>query len=184
MAKKTDNSNIGANLLWMHKFKKLYRTISVNGGFNHTESQGTALLYSNIDFYRNGVIDSTRTLDQNTITDNVLNSINTRIAYTEPLVKDFYLELSYAFGLTRNANNRNIFSNDGAGNYNQFIDSLSNDFQFNSLSNAPELISGIIKRNSTSLWELQLLSPAWISAILRKEPRVVTILLIIRPGLT
>lgn len=134
---KTDNSNIGANLLWMHKFKKLYRTISVNGGFNHTESQGTALLYSNIDFYRNGVIDSTRTLDQNTITDNVLNSINTRIAYTEPLMKDFYLELSYAFGLTRNANNRNIFSNDGAGNYNQFIDSLSNDFQFNSLSNAP-----------------------------------------------
>ncbi|MGE9314322.1 outer membrane beta-barrel protein [Niabella sp. CJ426] len=134
---KTDNSNIGANLLWMHKFKKLYRTISVNGGFNHTEAKGTALLYSNIDFYRNGVVDSTGELDQNTISDNVLNNINTRIAYTEPLLKDFYLELSYAFGLTKNANNRNVFFNDGTGRYNQFIDSLSNDFQFNTLSNAP-----------------------------------------------
>ncbi len=133
----TDNSNIGANLLWMHKFKKTYRTISVNGGFNHTTSRGNALLYSNIDFYSNGAVDSTHTLDQNTLSDNMLNNINTRIAYTEPLVKDLYLELNYAFGLTKNNNNRNVFFNNGSSNYNQFVDSLSNDFQFNTISNAP-----------------------------------------------
>ncbi|HMR82575.1 MAG TPA: TonB-dependent receptor family protein [Niabella sp.] len=133
---KTDNQNISANLLWMHKFKKLYRTISVNGGFNHTESKGEALLYSKLDFYKNGAIDSTAIIDQNTLSDNVSNNVNTRIAYTEPLMKDVYLELNYAFNLGKNTNDRNVYANNG-GSYNDFIDSLSNNYEFNSISNAP-----------------------------------------------
>ncbi|MCH5597602.1 hypothetical protein [Niabella ginsengisoli] len=47
-----DNTNINANLLWMHKFKKLYRTISINGGFNYTKSAGSDMLYSKLDFLK------------------------------------------------------------------------------------------------------------------------------------
>lgn len=133
---KSDNSNINANLLWMHKFKKLYRTISVNGGFNYTESKGDAFLYSKLDFYKNGAVDSTTVIDQQTLSDNISNNVNTRIAYTEPLMKDVYLELNYVFSLGKNTNDRNVYASN-AGTYNKFIDSLSNNYEFNSISNAP-----------------------------------------------
>ena len=132
----TDNSNIDANLLWMHKFKKLYRTLSVNGGFSHTQGKSDAFLYSQLDFYKEGILDSTSIIDQQTLSDNLANNVNTRIAYTEPLMKDVYLELNYAFSLGKNTNNRNVFANNG-GNYNELIDSLSNNYEFNSISNAP-----------------------------------------------
>lgn len=135
--RENDNTNINANLLWMHKFKKLYRTISVNGGFNHSESKGRDLFYSELDFYKNGAIDSTAIVDQNTLSDNLSSNYNTRIAYTEPLIKDVYLELNYSFGLTKSTNNRNIFANNGAGIYNQLVDSLSNNYEMNLMSNAP-----------------------------------------------
>lgn len=134
---KTDNSNINANLLWMHKFKKLYRTLSIKGDVNHTETKGNSFLYSKLDFYKEGNIDSSSIIDQNTIFNNISNSISTRLAYTEPLMKDVYLELSYTLGLSRNTNDRNIYANNGSESYSNFIDSLSNNYEFNSLSNAP-----------------------------------------------
>lgn len=132
-----DNSNINANILWMHKFKKLYRTISINGGFNYTQMKGNNLLFSSLDFYKDGLVDSTKTIDQNTFNNNISNSFTTRIAYTEPLMKDFYMELSYAFGLTKNKNDRDVFAANELGEYSNFIDSLSNNYEFNNLSNAP-----------------------------------------------
>ncbi len=135
---KADNTNINANLLWMHKFKKLYRTLSVNGGFNHTTANGDALLYSKLDFYKNGTVDSSAIIDQQTLSDNLSNNINGRIAYTEPLMKDVYLELNFAFNSGKNTNDRKVYAENG-GVYNRLIDSLSNNYEFNSLSNAPGL---------------------------------------------
>nr|WP_262915268.1 outer membrane beta-barrel family protein [Niabella ginsengisoli] len=71
------------------------------------------------------------------MSDNLSNNYNTRIAYTEPLMKDVYLELSYAFGLTNNTNDRNVYANSGTGIYDNLIDSLSNNYELNLMSNAP-----------------------------------------------
>lgn len=134
---KNDNKNFNTNLLWMHKFKKQYRTLSINANLNHITSNGDALLYSKLDFYENGSVDSSHIIDQQTLSHNVSNNFNTRLTYTEPLMQDFYLELSYGFTLNRNKNDRRIYANDGIGNYSQFIDSLSNNYEFNNVSNAP-----------------------------------------------
>ena len=65
--------------------------------------------------------------------------MNTKIAYTEPLIKDTYLELSYAFSYNANSNERITNENDGSGKYTNRIDSLSNSFEFNRLVNTPGL---------------------------------------------
>ena len=134
-----DNTSTGlnSNILWMHKFKKLYRTLSVNTGFNYNKSEGDGFLYSNLIFYKNDDSVSNRLIDQNTITDNQSKSFNTRLSYTEPLAKDIYMELNYSFYNSNNTNNRQIFAKSAAGKYDDFIDSLSNDFVYKNMSNTP-----------------------------------------------
>jgi hypothetical protein len=46
------------------------------------------------------------TTDQENITDNINNTIGTKISYTEPLKKDFYMELTYGFTYINNKNDR------------------------------------------------------------------------------
>ncbi|MES1216621.1 MAG: outer membrane beta-barrel protein, partial [Bacteroidota bacterium] len=66
-------------------------------------------------------------------------SINTKIAYTEPLAKDFYMEASYTFGYYNNSNNRITNFTDNNGKYSELVDSLSNSYVFNRLINTPGL---------------------------------------------
>jgi len=134
---KNDNRNINTNLLWMYKFKKPFRTLSVNASYSNTESKSDGFLYSKINFYKNGIIDSSTVIDQNTLTNNMNNNLNSKLAYTEPLAKDMYMELSYAFGISGSSNDRSVYANSGSGNYNNIIDSLTNIYEFNSLSNSP-----------------------------------------------
>ena len=135
----SDQKAYNANLLWMHKFKKEFRTVSVNTSFNNSESKNNSFLYSKIDFYRNGTVDSTLINDQQNSINNNNSNITTRVAYTEPLAKDFYMETSYAFGYNKRNNNRDIMGKGTGGNYDQRIDSLSNDYEFNDISNSPGL---------------------------------------------
>src|SRR5687767_6613292 len=89
------NDAITSSLLWRHKFKKLSRTLSINTDLNWNQSENDGLLYSLNNYYRNGVIDNRDTIDQQNIRNNEGKSVNTKIAYTEPLLKDMYLEFSY-----------------------------------------------------------------------------------------
>lgn len=132
----TDQSAYRANLLWMHKFKKNFRTLSVNTAFNTNKSNSDGLLYSKIDFYDGAVVDSTSIIDQRNLISGDNKALVTRIAYTEPLAKDFYLETSYTFAMNNRNSIRDILSNNGLGYHNR-IDSLSNHYEFNDLSNSP-----------------------------------------------
>ncbi len=132
-----DQSAYNANLLWMHKFKKQYRTISVNTSFNANKSNSDGFLYSQLDFYKNDVVDSTNIIDQRNLINNTSNTIGSRISYTEPLAKDFYLETSYAFNRVNRNNVRDILAKGSGGQYDNRVDSLSNNFDYNEMSNTP-----------------------------------------------
>jgi len=134
---KLDQKSYNANLLWMHKFKKEFRSISVNAGVNASESKGDALVYSKTAFFNTSVGDSSVTIDQQNLVNNNNNNITSRIAYTEPLAKNFYMETSYSFATNKRQNNRDIFAKGSGGMYNDKIDSLSNDYEFNDISNSP-----------------------------------------------
>lgn len=69
------------------------------------------------------------------------------MAYTEPLAKDVYMEFSYNFSNANNTNNRDVYSkNDQSQAYDTFIDSLSNNYKYNIMSNMPGLNFRMVKK--------------------------------------
>ena len=135
----SDKNNVASSLLWRHKFKKLSRTLSVNTDYNWSQSMSDGLLYSLNNYYLNGSLSHRDTTDQQNIIDNNNNSISTKIAYTEPLRKDFYLELSYGFSYNNSKSDRITNFKSFNGKYEEEIDSLSNSFIFNRTANSPGL---------------------------------------------
>ena len=143
------NDAINTSLLWRHKFKKISRTLSVNTDLAWNRSKNDGLLYALNNYYSSGVIERRDTIDQQNLRNNEGKSINTKIAYTEPLLKDMYLEVSYAFNYNANSNERITNENDGSGKYTERIDSLSNAFEFNRLVNTPGLNFRVNKKKYT-----------------------------------
>lgn len=136
---KATNNAVASTLLWRHKFKKLSRTLSINTDFNWSRTDNTSFLYAVNNYYLQGSLAHIDTTNQQNIQNNENRSINTRIAYTEPLAKDFFLEASYSFGYYNNSNDRITNFKDNNGKYSKFVDSLSNSFVFNRLVNTPGL---------------------------------------------
>ncbi len=136
---KAENNSVVSSLLWRKKFKKLSRTLSVNTDFNWNKSLNDGILLSRTEFYNHGVFARYDSIDQQNIRNSEGKSVNAKIAYTEPLVKDTYLEFSYAFNYYNNDNNRITRVKDGSGKYEEEIDSLTNFFTFNRLVHTPGL---------------------------------------------
>ena len=133
----SDKNNVASSVLWRHKFKKIARTLSINTDFNWSRSKSNGLLYSLNNYYNNGVFNFRDTTDQENITDITNNTISTKISYTEPLAKDFYVELSYGFTYNNNQNDRLTNVKNINGKYEDMVDSLSNFFVFNRTQNTP-----------------------------------------------
>ena len=142
----TDRNNVTSNLLWRHKFKKLARTLSISSDFNWSRSKSNGLLYSLNNYYTNGLLDHRDTTDQQNITDNINNTLSSRVSYTEPLMKDFFMELTYGFTYTNNKSDRLTNIQNINGKYEELVDSLSNFFVFNRMQNTPGINFRINKK--------------------------------------
>ena len=135
----TDKNNVTSSLLYRHKFKKLARTLSINADFNWISTKSDGILYSLNNYYKNGVLYDRDTTDQVNITDNNNNTVSTRISYTEPLKKDFYMEVTYGLTYSNSKNDRQTNIKSINGKYEEMVDSLSNFFIFNRTQNTPGL---------------------------------------------
>ena len=133
----TDKNNVTSSLLYRHKFKKLARTLSINADFNWISSKSDGILYSLNNYYKNGALYDRDTTDQVNIIDNNSNTISSKISYTEPLRKDFYMELTYGFAYNNSKNDRLTNIKSINGKYEEMVDSLSNFFVFNRIQNTP-----------------------------------------------
>ena len=142
----TDRNNVVTNLLYRHKFKKLARTLSINTDYNWNRSQSNGLLYSLNNYYDNGILNDRDTTDQVNITDNNNNTISTKISYTEPLRKDFYMEVTYGFTYNNSKSDRLTNIKSINGKYEEMVDSLSNFFIFNRTQNTPGLSFRVNKK--------------------------------------
>ena len=129
----SDNNSINGTVLWKHRFKKPFRTLSINTDFTNFQSNNNGFQNSLTNFFSTGRIDTT---DQKNIRDNTGITSNTRIAYTEPLIKNMFMELNYSIIESKNSSDRKSFRR-GDGSYTEIIDSLSNNFNFNKLINKP-----------------------------------------------
>ncbi len=129
-----DKKNFNSSVIWRKKMQKKGRTISLNIDQSYNDQLTDGLLQSEIRFYDplTNLPDSIRLVDQKKINSLQNLSFNSRIAYTEPLWKDAFLELNYGYRLSNSEAFRNSLNKSTApdGKY-DIVDSLfSNDYNF------------------------------------------------------
>lgn len=87
-------------------------SLSFNNSLRKDNSKGTNYSHTT---YTGETED--KIIDQRTNTDNKTNSYNLSMSYVEPLGKDYFLQLSYSYGLNDSERIRDVRKRDGEGNY-------------------------------------------------------------------
>ncbi len=127
----SEDQNLIANIIWRKRFKKKGRTLSFNSDISLLNKNNNGFLFASNNFYSG--TPGTFITDQLKTTEERLNGISGKVAFTEAIWKNTILELNYRFAFNRNNALRNTLEGgtNGTGNYNTLIDSLSNHFVFN-----------------------------------------------------
>jgi hypothetical protein len=134
----SDKTSYFGSVLYRHKFKKARRTISLNASWNLLTSDASNTLVSNNNIYKSSIISSNQKLNQNRISSKSTTNVLANIAYTEPINKNYALELSYQLTANSGYNNQATFNySSSTGIYDDKVDSLSNNFYQNIIINKP-----------------------------------------------
>jgi hypothetical protein len=130
-----DQQMFNATAFYTKKLKKPGRTISVNLKQSLNENKSKGNLLSETDFYDdNGNPTTKEYVDQYKINDLSSSVFNSNFTYSEPLSKTFSVILNYGLNVNNSSADRKSFS-PIAGQYTQFVDSVSSNYSLNQLSN-------------------------------------------------
>ncbi len=130
-----DNANFNVNLLLKKKFKKQGRTISLNISNVYNASNADGFLRSLNSFYTKGVLFLNDSTDQEKRNDSKVNMFNSKIVYTEPLIKNLYAEINYAFRLSTNNAENLSYDKAADGKYSMLNDTFSTHYNFDVTTN-------------------------------------------------
>lgn len=125
----TSNSsgyNVAGDLLYQHKFKKLYRTLSLNVGtiINNKNANSTQNALNSFQD-----LSDSATIDQQAKTIGTSYKLNGNITYTEPAGKTGMVQLSYEPSYTWNKSDKETFNRDTVLQTYSLLDtSLSNKY--------------------------------------------------------
>lgn len=118
--------NFSANLLWQHKFRKKYRTLSVNAGTVINNKTGNTSQNADNLYVNEG---DSSTLNQKATIAGTSYQINGDIAYTEPAGKSGMIQLGYEPAYTWNNSDKRTNNYDTIGQHYSLLDTtLSNKF--------------------------------------------------------
>jgi hypothetical protein len=130
----SEKQALGADVVFNHKFKKARRTLSLNTNLNYLTSDAD-ILFKSDNFYASEP-DSILRQQKNRDRQNV--KVSAKATYTEPLNKDFSLELSYQFANTNSLNNLETYNlNPINSKFDLFDNNFSNNFKSNLTQNTP-----------------------------------------------
>ena len=108
--------NGNARVMWRQKFNKTGRTLSLDARYTISRNAIDGWNYSNTNVYDESDY-TTTTVDQQYTTKTSSDGINARLAYTEPLWKNTYLEASYRMNYQNRSTVKETFDKDASGNY-------------------------------------------------------------------
>lgn len=143
---RSETNSLTSSLLWRHKFQKISRTLSINADINYNRTTNNGFLLGLNNYYSNNILTRRDTTDQQNLNTTEAQGLAVKAAYTEPLMKDTYLELSYAINYNNNVNDRITNTRAVNGKYETRIDTLSNSFTFKRMVNTPGLNFRINKK--------------------------------------
>ncbi|MDQ6757433.1 MAG: TonB-dependent receptor family protein [Bacteroidota bacterium] len=134
----SDKYAYSGNIIFKHKFKKPRRTLSVTADWNLLNTQGKNFLVSDNQAYFRGQPSGIQKLNQLKDYDLATKNLSAKFVYTEPLSKEYSLELGYQMGYNFGTNNQLTYSySPTSGKYDFAVDSLTNQFKQNILQNIP-----------------------------------------------
>lgn len=137
-----DNKNLNSTLLYRKKFKKIGRTISLNINQNYNSTQSDGFLNADYKYFDGtGQVKKAETTDQQKLKDNSRSAVSGRFVYTEPLSKRAILEFNYSLNNTNGRSGITTLEKfpGGGAKYENIIDSLTNDYSLNVLTNSAGL---------------------------------------------
>ncbi|MEO8860363.1 MAG: TonB dependent receptor [Ginsengibacter sp.] len=133
-----DKNAISGNVLFRHKFHKSRRTLTFTGNWDFLDNQGKNYLKSLNQAYFDGYPASSQDLDQMKDYNTSTTGLSSKIVYTEPLAKEYSLELAYQLAYNYGTNNQQTYSyTPFSSKYDVLVDSLSNQFKQNIVQNIP-----------------------------------------------
>lgn len=147
----SNNESFNSNFIVRRRFKKAGRTISLSFDEQYRKNSSDGVIFSIADFYeKTGLKRRSDTTDQQKINDNTLTAYNTKLAYTEPIVKNTFLEVSYALRLTQSESERLSYNKSLAGKYEMLDPLFSNQYHYKVLTNT----GGLMLRYNTKKYNI------------------------------
>ena len=135
-----DKYAISGNVIFKHKFNKSRRTLSFIADWNTLNNTGINFLKSFNQSYLDGVPAGSQRLDQMKDYDMSTKNLSAKLVYTEPLSKEYSLELGYQLSYNYGTNDQLTYTYSPVSNkYDKVVDSLSNQFKQNILQNIPSV---------------------------------------------
>ncbi len=131
-----DYLSTAGDLLWRHKFFLPGRTFSVNFnyGYNKNNTDGNNMSMTHV--FAN---DSTATVDQQYHSKSDGYNVGGRMAYTEPLGNNYYMELAYSLKYSQSNADKKTFDNDGSGSYDILNERFSSNYENTFVNQTAEL---------------------------------------------
>jgi hypothetical protein len=131
----SDKQAYSGNAVFKHKFKKARRTLSVTADWNLLENAGKTFLKSDT---LNNFLVALPNLNQMRDVEKATTNLSTKLVYTEPLSKNYSLELGYQVSLNNGTNGQSTFEySTASAKYDTRVDTLSNRFKQNITQNIP-----------------------------------------------
>lgn len=129
-----DNFNYDAN--FTRKFAKEGRSINLKFTGNLGKTESDMMLNSSL----KNVVEGTETVvDQFKDNSNNSNSIMAAATYTEPISKKINMAFGYEYTNSKAHSINSAYNKDASGNYSDFDEEFSNDFNFNTVRNAANI---------------------------------------------
>ncbi|WP_147204338.1 outer membrane beta-barrel protein [Segetibacter aerophilus] len=134
---KGTNNSFNSNMIFRRRFKKIGRTVSLSLIEEYLQTKTTGFLNSSNDFYdKNQSIINRNNVDQMKMYD--VNTLTTsgRLVYTEPVVKNLFIEFNYGLRLNNSESKKLSYDKNNTGKYEALNDTFSNNYNYKILTNS------------------------------------------------
>lgn len=127
-----DGYDIANTALFKHKFRKKSRTFSANIAFAYNDSKRQGFQQSLNDFYENGIVESSDSLNQKQNLESTTRSFGAGMNYTEPIGKRSLVEFSGFYNADQGSLDKTTYDLDyNTGKHDIINPLLSNNFKSN-----------------------------------------------------
>ena len=144
---KSSSRSVNANLQINRRLNKPGRNITLRGGFGYGDSDSENFSLNNVRYYKESATNNGYERKRYSTTPNSNWNYNVRLSYTEPILKNLFLQLSYRFNYSYQNSDRSTYILDDVSDYSPM---LGRDYHFPALpDNYETLLDDELSRHST-----------------------------------